>query len=74
MSWGCLYASTPRIKVFRSKMHLIPNKDMVKCDAWTCKSFLSFVKMKTHKKLGSAVSWLKGKKQSIVWGIGAAYV
>ena len=55
-------------------MHLIPNKDMVKCDAWTCKSFLSFVKMKTHKKLGSAVSWLKGKIIYIVWGIGAAYL
>ena len=43
----------PRIKVFRNKLSLIPQKDKVKLDAWTCKSFLSFIKMKTHKRLGS---------------------
>lgn len=47
-----------RIKLFRTKMNLIPQKDKVKLDAWTCKSLLSFVKMKTRKHLGSKVSWL----------------
>ena len=36
-------------------MSLIPQKDKVKLDAWTTKSMLSFVKMKTHKNLGSHV-------------------
>lgn len=45
-----------RIKLFRSKMNLIPQKDKVKLDAWTAKSMLSFVKMKTHKNLGSHVA------------------
>ena len=34
-------------------MNLVPQKDKVKIDAWTCKSMLSFIKMKTHKKLPS---------------------
>ncbi|CAK9032793.1 unnamed protein product [Durusdinium trenchii] len=42
-----------KIKLFRTKMNLIPQKDKVKLDAWTCKSLLSFVKMKTRKHLGS---------------------
>ena len=46
----------PRIKTLRTKMNLVPQKDKVKLDAWTCKSMLSFVKMKTHKDLGSHVS------------------
>ena len=45
-----------RIKLFRNKMSLIPQKDKVKLDAWTTKSMLSFVKMKTHKNLGSHVA------------------
>ena len=45
-----------RIKLFRTKLHLVPQKEKVKLDAWTVKSMLSFVKMKTHKKLGSVVS------------------
>ena len=47
-----------RIKLFRSKMHLIPQKDKVKLDAWTAKSMLSFIKMRTHKNLGSHVAWV----------------
>jgi len=53
-------ASHLRIKIFRAKMNLIPQKDKVKLDAWTTKSMLSFVKMKTHKNLGSHVplTWI----------------
>jgi hypothetical protein len=51
-------------------MNLIPNKDKVRLDAWTAKSMLSFVKMKTHKDLGSHVAQLpvlKHVEQS--WGM-----
>lgn len=37
-------------------MNLIPHKEAVRADSWTVKSFLSFVKMKTHKRLGSRES------------------
>lgn len=47
----------PKIKLFRHKLHLVPQKDKLKLDAWTVKSMLSFIKMKTHKKLGSVESW-----------------
>lgn len=58
MELGFILGPTLRIKVFRAKMHMVPSKDIVKLDAWTCKSMLSFVKMKTHKKLGSVVARL----------------
>ena len=48
----------PRIKLFRHKMSLVCQKDRIKVDAWTAKSMLSFIKMKTHKNLGSVDSWL----------------
>ena len=47
-----------RIKLFRHKMSLVCQKDRIKVDAWTAKSMLSFIKMKTHKNLGSVDSWL----------------
>eukprot|EP00438_Fugacium_kawagutii_P032050 Skav228643 [mRNA] locus=scaffold5539:31121:34175:- [translate_table: standard] len=34
-------------------MNLVCQPDKMKLDAWTCKTMLSFIKMKTHKKLGS---------------------
>ena len=52
------FPPTPRIKIFRNKMSLVCQKDKIKLDAWTCKSMLSFIKMKTHKNLGSADSRL----------------
>ena len=54
-SMGLVWLSL-RIKLFRSKMSLVCGRDKIKLDAWTCKSMLSFVKMKTHKKLGSVVA------------------
>lgn len=54
--YSALHVRALRIKVYRSKMSLVPSKEKVRLDAWTCKSMCSFVKMKTHKKLGSVVS------------------
>lgn len=51
-----LTVCTLRIKLFRMKMNLVGQRDKIKLDSWTCKSMLSFIKMKTHKNLGSVVS------------------
>ena len=48
-----------RIKLLRSKMNLVPQKDKVRLDSWCCKSMVSFIKMKTRKGLGSVVSQLQ---------------
>ena len=48
-----------RIKLFRIKMNLVPQKDKVKLDAWCCKSMLSFIKGKTNKNLGSVAPQLQ---------------
>ena len=55
-----------RIKLFRSKMHPVPQKEKVKLDCWSCKTFCSFIKMKTHKKLGSVAPWL-GARYNILY-------
>ena len=52
------FLGDPRIKLFRHKMSLVCQKDRIKLDAWTAKSMLSFIKMKTHKNLGSVDSWM----------------
>ena len=56
-----LSVHTPRIKLYRSKMSLVPSKDMIKLDSWVCKSFLSFIMMKTHKHLGSQAARISFK-------------
>lgn len=55
----CVVMNYLRIKTFRLKLSLVPDKDRVRLDAWTCKSMLSFIKMKTHKRLGSQATWSK---------------
>ena len=57
---------TLRIKLFRTKMSLVLQKDKIKLDAWVCKSMLSFVKMKTHKRLGSAATRCRKPKMIFV--------
>jgi hypothetical protein len=56
-----LSVHTPRIKLYRSKMSLVPSKDMIKVDSWVCKSFLNFIMMKTHKHLGSQAARISFK-------------
>ena len=56
-----LSVHTPRIKLYRSEMSLVPSKDMIKLDSWVCKSFLSFIMMKTHKHLGSQAARISFK-------------
>ena len=65
MGTASLHAWILRIRLFRMKMSLVCQKDKIRLDCWTLKSMLSFVKMKTHKRLGSKVSCFRIRMETM---------
>ena len=66
MGTASLHAWILRIRLFRTKMNLVCQKEKIKLDCWTLKSMLNFVKMKTHKRLGSKVSCFRIPMETIM--------
>ena len=67
MGTASLHAWILRIRLFRTKMNLVCQKEKIKLDCWTLKSMLNFVKMKTHKRLGSKVSCFRIPMETIMF-------